>query len=76
MIQEREKEREREARKEDFRYKIALLSKSVDIFGQLRPPITEGKTLSAMDYIIYQTIISALVKFVIDRKFEGPKPRW
>jgi hypothetical protein len=67
---------EREARKEDFRYKIALLSKSVDMFGQLRPPITEGKTLSTMDYMIYQVIISALVKFAIDRKFEGPKPRW
>jgi hypothetical protein len=32
-----EKEREREAKKEDFRYKIALLSKSRDMFGQLRP---------------------------------------
>jgi hypothetical protein len=67
---------EREARKEDFRYKIALLSKSVDMYGQLRPPITEGKTLSTMDYLIYQVIIRALVDFAINRKFEGPKPRW
>jgi hypothetical protein len=36
-------EQEREERKEDFRYKIALLSKSVDMYGQLRPPVTEGK---------------------------------
>ena len=71
-----EKEREREAKKEDFRYKIALLSKSRDMFGQLRPPITEGKTLSTMDYMIYQRIIDALVDFAINRKFEGPKPRW
>jgi hypothetical protein len=41
-----EEEQEREAKNEDFRYKIALLSKSRDMFGQLRPPITEGKTLS------------------------------
>ena len=69
-------EQEREERKEDFRYKIALLSKSVDMYGQLRPPVTEGKTLSTMDYLIYQVIIRALVDFAINRKFEGPKPRW
>jgi hypothetical protein len=66
---------EREARKEDFRYKIALLAKSSDMYG-LRPPISEGKTLSTMDYVIYQVIIHALIDFAINRKFEGPKPRW
>jgi hypothetical protein len=29
-----------------------------------------------MDYMIYQRIIDALVDFAINRKFEGPKPRW
>lgn len=76
MTQGEEQEREREVRKQNFRNKIALLSKSRDMFGQLRPPITEGKTLSTMDYMIYQRIIDALVDFAINRKFEGPKPRW
>lgn len=63
-----------ELRKQEFKDRINLLSKTVYDFEGRSKDVDEG--VKQVDRLVFAAIIDVLKQFVIDRNFEGKKPEW